>query len=168
MNPAGVAQTLPHGVEYIRILPEIVLSLFGMAIMLLDPLVDERSSQKLLGMIALAGSLAAIAATLYQSQFPGVGFWGMVQVDSFSIFFHFCRDRDYRRRHPHFLRVHAGAEDPRGGILRTDSVRRSRHVPDVVGGRTGADFHCAGDLFDFHLRSGRLPAARGDQQRSFA
>ncbi len=84
-----MTQTLPLGVEYVRILPEIVLSLFGMAIMLLEPLVDERSSQKLLGAIALTGSVAAIAATLYQSQFPGVGFWGMVKVDSFSIFFHF-------------------------------------------------------------------------------
>ena len=89
MNPTGMAQVVPQGVEYVRILPEIVLSLFGMAIMLLDPLVDERTSQRLLGYIALAGSLAAIAATLYQSQYPGVGFWGMVQVDSFSIFFHF-------------------------------------------------------------------------------
>ena len=38
--------------------------------------------------MALVGSVAAIAATLYQSQFPGVGFWGMVKVDSFSTFFH--------------------------------------------------------------------------------
>jgi len=83
-----MAQVVPHGVEYIRILPEIVLSLFGMAIMLIDPLVDERTSQRLLGYIALTGSIAAIAATLYQSQYPGVGFWGMIQVDSFSIFFH--------------------------------------------------------------------------------
>src|SRR5690349_17220420 len=60
-----------------------------MAVMVLDPLVDERASQKLLGLIALAGSVAAIAATLYQSHYPGVGFWGMVKVDSFSIFFHF-------------------------------------------------------------------------------
>ncbi len=80
---------MPHGVEYVRILPEIVLSLFGMAIMLIDPLVDERTSQRLLGYIALAGSIAAIVATLFQSQYPGVGFWGMIQVDSFSIFFHF-------------------------------------------------------------------------------
>jgi len=84
-----MTQTLPRGVEYVRILPEIVLSLFGMAIMLLDPLVDERASQKLLGVIALIGSVAAIAATLCQSQFAGVGFWGMVKVDSFSTFFHF-------------------------------------------------------------------------------
>ncbi len=89
MNPGGVTQVVPQGIEYVRILPEIVLSLFGMAIMLIDPLVDERTSQRLLGYIALAGSIAAIAATLYQSQYPGVGFWGMIQVDSFSIFFHF-------------------------------------------------------------------------------
>jgi NADH-quinone oxidoreductase subunit N len=83
-----MTQALPHGVEYIRILPEIVLSLFGMAIMLLDPLVDEGSSQKLLGLVALAGSVAAFAATLYQSQFPGMAFWGMVKIDGFSTFFH--------------------------------------------------------------------------------
>jgi NADH-quinone oxidoreductase subunit N len=33
--------------------------------------------------------VAAVAATLYQSQYAGVGFWGMVKVDSFSTFFHF-------------------------------------------------------------------------------
>ena len=82
-------QTIPQGAEYIRILPEIVLSVFGMVIMVLDPLVGERATQKLLGGIALLGSLAAVAATVYQSQFPGLGFWGMVRVDGFSIFFHF-------------------------------------------------------------------------------
>src|ERR1700733_1503892 len=84
-----MTQILPQGGEYVRILPEIVLSLFGMAVMVLDPLVDERASQKLLGILALIGSVAAIGATLYQMQFPGTGFWGMVRVDSFSIFFHF-------------------------------------------------------------------------------
>jgi len=83
-----MTQTIPQGVEYVRIVPEIVLSLFGMAIMVLEPLVDEHRSQKLLGLIALIGSLAAIAATLYQSQFPGLGFWGVVKVDGFSTFFH--------------------------------------------------------------------------------
>jgi NADH-quinone oxidoreductase subunit N len=84
----GVTQTIPLGIEYVRILPEIVLSLFGMVIMVLDPLLDERSTQKLLGLIALVGSVAAIGATFYQSQFPGFGFWGMVKVDGFSTFFH--------------------------------------------------------------------------------
>ena len=87
--PTDTPQLIPQGVEYIRILPELVLTIFGMLIMLLDPLMDERRSQKTLGAIALLGSLAAIAATLHQSQFPGVGFWNMVRVDTFSLFFHF-------------------------------------------------------------------------------
>jgi len=86
---ADTPQLIPQGVEYIRILPELVLTIFGMLIMLLDPLMDDRRSQKTLGAVALLGSLAAIAATLYQSQFPGVGFWNMIQVDTFSLFFHF-------------------------------------------------------------------------------
>jgi NADH-quinone oxidoreductase subunit N len=85
----GTPQLVPQGVEYIRILPELVLTIFGMLIMLLDPLMDERRSQKTLGAVALLGSLAAIGATLYQSQFPGVGFWNMIRVDTFSLFFHF-------------------------------------------------------------------------------
>jgi NADH-quinone oxidoreductase subunit N len=88
VNTAGVTQIIPQGIEYIRILPEILLSLFGMVIMVLDPLVDDRGTQKLLGLIAFIGSVAAIAATLYQSQFTGLGFWGMVKVDAFSTFFH--------------------------------------------------------------------------------
>jgi NADH-quinone oxidoreductase subunit N len=88
VNGADV-QTVPQGVEYIRILPEIVLSIFGMVIMVLDPLLDERGSQRMLGVIGLIGSLGALAATLYQAQYPGLGFWNMVQVDAFSVFFHF-------------------------------------------------------------------------------
>src|SRR2546425_4791601 len=83
-------QTLPQFADYARILPEIVLSVFGMIIMLLDPIMDERRSQRTLGGIALIGALAALAATLYQAQpqFAGLGFWEMVKVDAFSIFFH--------------------------------------------------------------------------------
>jgi len=87
VNP--VPETLPQGIEYIRILPEIVLTFFGMVIMLLDPLVDEQRSQKTLGAIGLLGAMGAIAATIFQAQYPGAGFWGMVNVDPFSVFFHF-------------------------------------------------------------------------------
>src|SRR5580704_14439875 len=83
------AQVIPQAVDYIRILPELVLSVFGIIIMLLDPLVDERRSQRTLGFIALIGSLAAVAATYYQSQYPGLGFSNMVQVDAFSTFCHY-------------------------------------------------------------------------------
>lgn len=84
-------QTIPHAADYIRILPEIVLSLFGLLVMFLDPIMDERRSQRTLGGVALAGAIAGLAATLYQaqSQFWGLGFFDMVKVDAFSIFFHF-------------------------------------------------------------------------------
>ncbi len=84
------AQGLPQGADYVRILPEIVLSVFGMIIMVLDPVMDERRSQRTLGIIALIGATAALAATLYQAQqkFWGLAFWDMVKVDPFSIFFH--------------------------------------------------------------------------------
>jgi NADH-quinone oxidoreductase subunit N len=85
------ASTLPRSADYIRILPEIALSLFGMAIMVLDPVMDERRSQRTLGAIALIGAIVGLAATLYQaqSQFWGLAFWEMIKVDAFSIFFHF-------------------------------------------------------------------------------
>src|SRR5262249_55171577 len=59
-----------------------------MVIMLLDPII-ERRHEKTIGFIALIGALGAIAATIYQGQYPGLGFWNMVKVDTFSVFFHF-------------------------------------------------------------------------------
>ena len=82
------SQTLPVGAEYVRILPEIVLSVFGMIVMVLEPLLDEEKSQKVLGLIALVGTLAGIGATWLMAQVPGLAFWNMVQVDGFSVFFH--------------------------------------------------------------------------------
>ena len=90
MNGANdMTQVIPHAADYVRILPEIVLAIFGMIVMVLDPFIDERHNQRTLGMVALVGSVAALVATLFQSQYPGLGFWNMVQVDSFSVFFHF-------------------------------------------------------------------------------
>lgn len=84
-------QTLPYWTDYVRILPEIVLSIFGMIVMLVDPLLDERGSQRTLGGIGLIGAIGALAATILQAQpkFWGLGFWDMIRVDAFSIFFHF-------------------------------------------------------------------------------
>jgi NADH-quinone oxidoreductase subunit N len=81
---------IPQVTDYIRLLPEIVLAIFGMMVMVLDPLLeDRRSSQRTLGAIALVGCLAALGATLFQAQYPGLAFWNAIRVDSFSVFFHF-------------------------------------------------------------------------------
>ena len=74
--------------EYIRILPEIVLTLFGIAVMLADPLLAHRASRKPLGIVAFIGAVGAIGVTLYQLDNLGPAFFNLVRVDDFSIFFH--------------------------------------------------------------------------------
>jgi NADH-quinone oxidoreductase subunit N len=81
-------QRVPQSADYARILPEIVLAVFGMIVMVLEPLLDEEKGRKVLGWIALAGTVAGLGATWLMSQFPGLAFWNMVQVDGFSVFFH--------------------------------------------------------------------------------
>src|SRR5215467_12133662 len=85
--PALLVQTLPQTEDYIRILPELVLSAFGIIIMLLDAVVDEEKNQKTLGGIAFGGTLVALAATWYMAQFPGLAFSNTIKIDSFSVFF---------------------------------------------------------------------------------
>jgi NADH-quinone oxidoreductase subunit N len=75
-------------VDYIRILPELVLSIFGILIMVADPLIPEQGSKKPLGLIAIIGTLAGLAATIYQTNYYGSAFYNTVSVDTFSVFFH--------------------------------------------------------------------------------
>ncbi|HWF06373.1 MAG TPA: NADH-quinone oxidoreductase subunit N, partial [Candidatus Angelobacter sp.] len=82
-------------VDYIRILPELVLTAFGIVVMMADPLMKPGASRRGLGLIALAGTIASIAATFCQmawsardATFATPGWFGMVRVDSFAIFFH--------------------------------------------------------------------------------
>jgi NADH-quinone oxidoreductase subunit N len=75
-------------VDYIRILPELVLSVFGIIVMMCDPLIPEQGSKKPLGILAVIGTLAALAATAYQTGYYGSAFYNTVSVDTFSVFFH--------------------------------------------------------------------------------
>jgi NADH-quinone oxidoreductase subunit N len=82
MNPITAA-------DYMRILPELVLTAFGVVVMLVDPLLDAKTSRKGLGIFALIGTLAAMVAAFFQIGDSGHTAWfEMVRVDSFSIFFH--------------------------------------------------------------------------------
>src|SRR3984957_5484629 len=74
--------------DYMSILPELILSIFGMLIMVIDPLLDPDKSHQSLGTIALVGALAALASVFFMAQYPGVAFWNMIRVEAFSIFFH--------------------------------------------------------------------------------
>lgn len=81
---------MPTANDYVRILPEIVLSVWGILVMFIEPMLPEHASRKGLGIFAALGAIAAIAATAYQAQpqFAGFGFYHMLRVDHFSIFFH--------------------------------------------------------------------------------
>ena len=77
------------------ILPELVLTACGVAVMMIDPLLKPGNSRKGLGWLSLGGMVGAIIAGFAQvgwvSGHPGfrvTGWFGMVEVDSFSIFFH--------------------------------------------------------------------------------
>lgn len=85
---AQASFTAPPLDDYLRVLPELVLAIFGMIVMVVDPLLEPKHNQKPLGTIALVGALAALGSAFIMAAHPGTAFSGMVQVDSFSIFFH--------------------------------------------------------------------------------
>jgi NADH-quinone oxidoreductase subunit N len=82
---------LPHWISMnvARLLPEIILTLTAVMIMLEEPMLPPKRSRKSLGWFGIAGTIAAAVASLWQSRLPaGTAFYGMVQVDAFSVFFH--------------------------------------------------------------------------------
>jgi NADH-quinone oxidoreductase subunit N len=59
--------------------------------MLIEPVLDEHNDRRSIFLLAFAGTILAIAATVYQALdkgAQGLGWFGMVRVDSFSICFH--------------------------------------------------------------------------------
>ncbi len=79
-----------HPVDMMRILPEIILSVFAVLVMVLEPFVSA-AKKKLLGWMALLGVLAAGGATARLSLYPwpgtGPAFGGAVSADEFSFYF---------------------------------------------------------------------------------
>ncbi|MGA3090766.1 MAG: NADH-quinone oxidoreductase subunit N [Terriglobales bacterium] len=86
---AALPAALPQTADYLRILPELVLAIFGMLVMVVDPLLDPEHSHQSLGTIAFLGSLTALVSVFCMARHPGTAFWNMVRVEPFSVFFHF-------------------------------------------------------------------------------
>jgi NADH-quinone oxidoreductase subunit N len=79
----------------LAVLPEVIVVVTGVIIMLAEPMIAAERSRKPLGWLAILGTIVAGAATLYQHSLFGQfqwrtisAFYGTVQVDDFSIFFH--------------------------------------------------------------------------------
>jgi NADH-quinone oxidoreductase subunit N len=76
---------IPRTIDIYRVLPELLWCGFGVLAMLLQPFVRNRHFFTALAFLgALAGTLASCVAFRY----AGTGFYGLVQSDAFSFFFH--------------------------------------------------------------------------------
>lgn len=72
-----------------RILPEVVLTLTGVAVMLVDATIPPQWSRRYLGFLAATGVTLALWASILQLTLPeGTGFFGTVETSAFTVFFH--------------------------------------------------------------------------------
>ena len=75
--------------SFLRILPEVILTVTGIVVMLIESTLARTTSRKPLGWLTIVGVLAALYASLQQVLLaPGTGYSGLVLTDSFSVFFH--------------------------------------------------------------------------------
>jgi NADH-quinone oxidoreductase subunit N len=72
-----------------RILPEVILTLTGVAVMLIDASLGHAFPRRPLGWIAAIGTTLALWASLWQLSLPvGTGFYSTVETSPFTVFFH--------------------------------------------------------------------------------
>jgi NADH-quinone oxidoreductase subunit N len=75
--------------DILRILPEVILTLTGVTVMLLEASWPDGRSRRTLGWVAAAGVMLALWASLGQLALPmGTGFYDTVETSAFTIFFH--------------------------------------------------------------------------------
>ncbi|HVQ64225.1 MAG TPA: hypothetical protein VMT78_06780, partial [Terriglobia bacterium] len=77
-------------VDIFSVLPVVVLSIFGIAIMVLEPFLSakSRANSSALGWLAFAGTLLAGVAIVPMHGHPGQAYSNLWIVDGFSTFFH--------------------------------------------------------------------------------
>ena len=75
--------------DIFRILPEVILTLTGVAIMLIEASLPPGWPRRPLGWLAAVGTTLALWASLWQLSLPvGTGFFSTVETSPFTVFFH--------------------------------------------------------------------------------
>ena len=75
--------------DILRILPEVILTVTGVLIMLVDASMPASAPRRPMGWIAALGTTLAIWSSLQQLALPaGTGFFGTVETSPFTVFFH--------------------------------------------------------------------------------
>jgi NADH-quinone oxidoreductase subunit N len=77
---------MPAGVEYFRILPEIILTLAGTFLMFLEAVLSDRQ-KKVFAPLSVIGLTAALIAAMGANSTPGAAFQNMLIIDGFATFF---------------------------------------------------------------------------------
>jgi len=80
-------------INLLALLPELILTVTGVLVMLIEPLIPAGESRKPLGWLGILGTTASGVAAFYQLHFVNVhgtqtAFYSTVQIDAFSVFFH--------------------------------------------------------------------------------
>jgi NADH-quinone oxidoreductase subunit N len=81
--PANFA---PTAIDYLRILPEILMIITGTLIMVLEPLIGGNKRNAFTS-VTLVGFIAALVAAVAANDYPGLSFSNMLIVDGFATFF---------------------------------------------------------------------------------
>ena len=75
--------------DIFRILPEVILTLTGVLVMLLDATIPPAWQRRPLGWVAAFGTVAALWTSLWQLSLPmGTGYYGTIETSPFTVFFH--------------------------------------------------------------------------------
>src|SRR5579863_2502693 len=75
--------------DSLRILPEIILTITGIVVMLIDASLAPGWQRRPLGWVAAIGTTAALWSSLWQLSLPmGTAFYGTVETSPFTVFFH--------------------------------------------------------------------------------
>jgi len=78
-----------HVPDIFRILPEVILTLTGVAIMLIDASIPPLWNRRYLGFVAAIGTTIALWASLWQLSLPqGSAYFNTVETSYFTVFFH--------------------------------------------------------------------------------
>ena len=77
---------MPTSAEYMRVLPEIILTLFGVFLMFLEAVMDD-DKKGIFAPLSIAGLAAGMFAALLAYLNPGPAFQNMLLVDGFATFF---------------------------------------------------------------------------------
>src|ERR1041384_210841 len=75
----------PSSEDFYRVMPELLWCGFGVLLMLLQPFTKNRAA---FTVVAFIGAAAGTASSVLAMRYPGPDFFGLIQSDTFSLFFH--------------------------------------------------------------------------------